>query len=451
MAAGLVEDVAMVALRSRRLEQVFGAQLDAVAYAQVVALVTNRISESYDLDFKATLYGTSDRAKRDLGSDVAAMANTAGGMVVLGVDDDDQGRAAGAPGITLSDSEYGRIRQIVASQVSPLPLFDVLPVEDPQRPGHGFLLLAVPRSVMAPHAVIVNEALRFPRRNGTTTTYLAEPEVAEAYRGRFVGIASRLNEAEGVEREFVARLNTEAQVFVVITLVPDASGSCPINAATFEKFRKGNLHHDPLIIPQSAVWQHVSVRRRRFVADGSSDSESLASYLACELRDSGAGAFAAVVGFRETNLHPPGVEADAVINGIASGLRFVARHARDKAAAGGLATVRALLWPVSVSRPVYLFQNRRFPGDRVGREVQQPPVADGVFDIDDLAVGGQPLMVATYVLATGLFQEFGIPEAAQITADGTIRRRYWQAGWSEQIVAWAQASSIPVTDETDLV
>jgi hypothetical protein len=146
-----------------------------------------------------------------------------------------------------------------------------------------------------------------------------------------------------------------------------------------------------------------------------------------------------------------GVEEEAVVNGIASGLRFVARHARDKAATGGLATVRATVCLASSSRPMYLFQNRGFPGDRVGREIRQPPVADGVFDIDDLAEDGQPLVVATYVLATGIFQEFGVPEAAQVTPDGTIRCRYWQSGWSERIVAWAKASSVPVTDETDLI
>ena len=37
----------------------------------------------------------------------------------------------------------------------------------------------------------------------------------------------------------------------------------------------------------------------------------------------------------------------------------------------------------------------------------------------------QPPMVATYVLTTGLFQEFGLPEAVQIAADGTIRCQYW--------------------------
>lgn len=37
------------------------------------------MAEAYDLDFKATLYGKSDKERRDLAGDVAALANTAGG------------------------------------------------------------------------------------------------------------------------------------------------------------------------------------------------------------------------------------------------------------------------------------------------------------------------------------------------------------------------------------
>jgi Schlafen, AlbA_2 len=138
----------MVALRSRRLDRLFRTKLERLTHVQVADLVTNAVAEAYDLDFKATLYGRSDKERRDLAGDVAALANTAGGVIVLGIAEDDQARAAAAPGVALSDGEVGRVRQVVASQVSPLPTLDVLQVEDPQRPKYGFLLLAVPRSPM---------------------------------------------------------------------------------------------------------------------------------------------------------------------------------------------------------------------------------------------------------------------------------------------------------------
>jgi hypothetical protein len=42
-------------------------------------MVTNQVSEAFDLDFKATLYGNADRDRHALATDVAALANTAGG------------------------------------------------------------------------------------------------------------------------------------------------------------------------------------------------------------------------------------------------------------------------------------------------------------------------------------------------------------------------------------
>jgi len=123
----LCKHVGMVALRSSRLEGLFGGPLGAMTHASVASLVPNGVVESYDLEFKGQIYGRSDKEKRDLAGDVAALANTAGGVILLGIEEDDQARACAAPGVPLSDAEVGRMRQVVASQVSPLPLFDVLP------------------------------------------------------------------------------------------------------------------------------------------------------------------------------------------------------------------------------------------------------------------------------------------------------------------------------------
>src|SRR6266566_3869886 len=191
----------MVALRSRRLQAIFGVPLDDLQYEHLEALVPNQVSEAFDLDFKATLYGNADRDRRDLATDVAALANTAGGLLVLGIEEDDQARAVAAPGLELSEADERRIRQIVGSQVVPMPVLDVLRVEDPDRPGYGLVLIAVPRSPLAPHAVVVNDGLRYPRRNGATTRYLSEPEVADAYRERFARPRRQADRAREIEAD----------------------------------------------------------------------------------------------------------------------------------------------------------------------------------------------------------------------------------------------------------
>jgi hypothetical protein len=106
-------------LRSRRLETLLGTRIDDVTYAQVTNLVTNQVAEAFDLDSEEQLYSRADSDKRKLATAVAALANTAGGLVVI--EEDDQARAAGGTTVTLSDGEVGRMRQIVAPLNAPLP------------------------------------------------------------------------------------------------------------------------------------------------------------------------------------------------------------------------------------------------------------------------------------------------------------------------------------------
>lgn len=99
----------MSIVRSRRRESVFGGQLEAVTADDIQSLVSNGVAESFHLDFKQTLYGRSDSDKRALTGDVAALANTAGGVIVMGVAEDDQARATAADGVNLSDAEKARM------------------------------------------------------------------------------------------------------------------------------------------------------------------------------------------------------------------------------------------------------------------------------------------------------------------------------------------------------
>jgi hypothetical protein len=97
---------------------------------------------------------------------------------------------------------------VVASLVAPVPDFDVRMIPDDAEGGdgnHGFVAISVERSSAGPHAVAVQTSLRYPRRTGTTTRYLSEPEVADAYRQRLAGLGNveqRLSQvwADGISR-----------------------------------------------------------------------------------------------------------------------------------------------------------------------------------------------------------------------------------------------------------
>jgi hypothetical protein len=120
----------MAALRSRRLESLFGVPVGDVTAEQIRQLVGNAVTEEFDLDYKRSMYGSTDSDKRALRIDVAALANTAGGVIIIGVEEDDQARATAAAGVRLSDAEVGRMRQIISPGLSPMPVVDILSVPD---------------------------------------------------------------------------------------------------------------------------------------------------------------------------------------------------------------------------------------------------------------------------------------------------------------------------------
>ena len=337
----------MTAFQSRRIRELLGTTLEAAQYPDYLTLVSNKIPEAFDLDFKAELYGNSDSAKRALAGDVVALANTAGGLLILGIEEDDQARASAAPGVSVADAEVARIRQTVASNVVPFPSLDVLQIEDPAHPGNGLLVIAVARSPLAPHAVLVNEGLRYPRRNGATIRYLSEPEVATAYRERFASTHGQVARAEQVEQEALMRLSTrDRKCWVVVSLVPDLPGEFLVDQAALRTSRSELLGKRPMIMPTSLSWMHVSVGRRRLMIDDSNDN-LMANYLSAELHHDGAGSFA--MNAQDVGYERYGVDVsqqerllndEPAVNAILSGLSFLASHARDRAPGSPLAAPR---------------------------------------------------------------------------------------------------------------
>jgi hypothetical protein len=205
---------------------------------------------------------------------------------VLGIAEDSRAKAVAAPGAALSDGEVGRRRQIVASLVSPLPTFDIMQVEDPQQAGHGFVLIAVPRSPSVQHAVLVNDGLRFPKRNGTITRYLSEPEAAAAYRDRFAGMRSRFDDLARHERDLVA---AGGNATVRATVWP-VSDELPAEFVHHRRFgMPGALGRGPAAGPPVAyLHRPFSARVGRWVL-GACSLQRLASIQAHPGADPGAG------------------------------------------------------------------------------------------------------------------------------------------------------------------
>jgi hypothetical protein len=174
-----------------RLVKLFGAPVDRATYEQVAALTTKKVREDADLDFKrSNIYIVDGDGKEELAKDVSGMANARGGLLIVGIEEDEQACANAVAPVATSDKITGQMEQTLRSRVVPwLNGTEIRPVECPDAPGTGFYLISVPRSPLAPHAVRSTGPDKprycYAHRAGTTTRWLDETEIANAYRDRF--------------------------------------------------------------------------------------------------------------------------------------------------------------------------------------------------------------------------------------------------------------------------
>lgn len=452
-------------LRSRRLESIFGTLLMSLQESHIQALVTAGVQEAYDLDFKLALYIGGDSAKRSLAGDVAALANTGGGMILIGIQEDEHARAISAPGVVLSDSESARMRQVVASLSAPMPDFDIVSIPSLHDQSHGYYAILVPRSPSSPHAVLVNDGLRYPRRNGSTTRYLSEPEVAAAYRERQLGAERQGERLEQIEADSLGLLKRGGDAWLMISLAPGLPGSAELGQRELMQFDAAMRPQDAwMIAPGGVSFRHTRVGRRRFVAHGGAHAAT-ADWVLAEYYADGAGTYslrlpdlAAAQPFFTPQTDPEATQLisdQRVVMGIVTGLHRLAKHARDVCAAGGSAIVRARLLAGSDSTSLELGHERpHFPDSRSRMSVVgQVAPCEAVSSLDDLATIGPPLLATTAQLANEIGQTFGIAELGQVTRDGKLQRRYWNNAATNGLhVAWAEEFGIEIlnTGATDL-
>ncbi|MDR1189761.1 MAG: ATP-binding protein [Bifidobacteriaceae bacterium] len=196
--------------------------------------VKAHLEEQSDIEWKEKLPTRDYRGALEFAKDVAAMANSQGGLIVYGIRqeaNDSQGKAEAIAPVSLAEPELQRLRSLADSRARPripgLELFPLgFPPEAPESGDDGLmgvLALWVPPSADAPHAVErsgSDGALGFPRRRGSVTLRLAEHEVERAYQDRF---AQRIDEAAR-QRDLLAdlseRLDLDAAGWIVALSTP---------------------------------------------------------------------------------------------------------------------------------------------------------------------------------------------------------------------------------------
>jgi hypothetical protein len=454
-----------------------GAPVDQLTVHHIDALMDNGVHEDFDLDFKSETYGSSDGAKRELAADVAALANSAGGVIIVGLDEDEHGAAKRADeAIDYSDKEINRLFQTVASNCAPLLTLDIRAIKpDPTAAAgtdareRGYVLIVVPRSASAPHAVVINNALRFPRRHGRTTHYLSEAEVATAYRARFDSRSNQARHAADIQGELVGQLSRAVGPWLLVSLVPDLPGDLRIDLATFRRFEAAFLGRS---VTQPSFYRRTfrraRVGRRRLCADASLSDGTGLTRTAVELHSDGSGAYAfelhdesqrrsewqrmgrgsGPVDDTVTPLHL--IDDVQLALTVFSAVALLAEHATTRCYAGGNAVFHARLITAFPDRPIEIGRRTDWLPESLSRvpAAASPVSAEAVLDLGALDRLGPGTVQVSSMLLNEIGNTYAVEQLGQFSDDGAVRRLYWPASMWQEIGEWFVAKGISVSDDS---
>ncbi len=146
----------------------------------ITALIDAQASEGTYLDFKRELPARDARGTNDLVADVSAFANSSGGDLVYGIDEDGEGQAAAVvPQQGNMDEEARRIQDVLMNNIE--PRVPGIQVQSIAVVGGFVLVIRVPQSWAGPHRVKSNfqfyiregGAQTSPGRSGSAGPFLA--------------------------------------------------------------------------------------------------------------------------------------------------------------------------------------------------------------------------------------------------------------------------------------
>lgn len=146
--------------------------------------VTAGAVETHDLDWKSQLPQMKGLSQTDFPKDVAAMANSGGGLIVYGVNET-QKAATDRVDVGDFDEGYERaLRSAAVTAISP-PVFGLkvhrLGTEAAQNRA---VLVEIAASVDGPHLIYRNELFGAPIRNDSDTVWMKERQIEAMYRAR---------------------------------------------------------------------------------------------------------------------------------------------------------------------------------------------------------------------------------------------------------------------------
>lgn len=145
--------------------------------------VTAGVVETDGLDWKSELPAAKGIPQTDFPKDVAAMANSGGGVIVYGVREAQKAATERVDVGELDEAHERSLRSAAITAITP-PVFG-LNVLRLGTEGNRAVVVEVPASVDGPHLIYKNDYFAAPVRNDSDTVWMKERQIEVMYRARF--------------------------------------------------------------------------------------------------------------------------------------------------------------------------------------------------------------------------------------------------------------------------
>jgi predicted HTH transcriptional regulator len=135
-------------------------ELADISEADIDELIANAESEGLQLDLKRDMYGNADADRKEYLKDISSFANSSGGHLLIGVDEQNGSASAKSPIAGDPDQVLQRLENMARTSIEPR-IVGLRMRAVPCAAGGNIFVIRVPASWNPPHRVSLQNSNRF--------------------------------------------------------------------------------------------------------------------------------------------------------------------------------------------------------------------------------------------------------------------------------------------------
>lgn len=365
------------------IHRALGLEASDLSLDLIEQAVEHGVEESNDLDWKKVPYNVKHpKWDEEAAKDIAAMANSGGGWIVFGVDEDGTNNAASRiNAVEWSADTQQRLLRTAYSKIGP-PVLGLEFFEFPYRAG-SVVIMRIPDSRDAPHfARKGDNAFVAPRRNGPHTEFMSDREIERGFRERFQYADDQERLLQDRFERACTALPPEKGVFLAIAAIPFEPVSERKPASQNDVYQYTLKPPIPELLRKGteSLWEHGDVKkgmRQWVLRNDPRSSGAFRKYLYDDATVLGAYRLGLLFdGEKATPYYPVGLVNHCMSSHLESAIidfiTVLRTHAEERRSNGGF-RIRAGLVGVG-NEPIYIRTNGTNPSFLLGVEHVEPIV-----------------------------------------------------------------------------